>query len=45
MNLYWVIVYPLRTQFPFPDAQSANRFCELACIYHPHQVAYVTPYC
>lgn len=45
MNLYWVIIYPLNTKFPFSDAQTANRFCELACIYHPHQVGYVTPWC
>lgn len=38
MNLYWVIVYALYTKFPFSDRTTAERFYNLACIYHPDDV-------
>lgn len=44
MNLYWVMVHSLHVKFPFPDEKSAMRFYELARIYCPHEVDFITPY-
>lgn len=44
MHLYWVVVYPLRTKFPFPTWDEAIKFYELANIYHPSEVMMLYPY-
>jgi hypothetical protein len=38
MNLYWVIIYPLGTKFPFKDYKSAKRLFNIANIYHEGEV-------
>lgn len=43
MNLYWVVVYPLHTKFPFDNWDNASRFYELANIYHPYDVTIIYP--
>lgn len=44
MNLYWVIVYPLHTKFPFGNWAEALRFYKLACIYFPDEVDIDIPF-
>lgn len=43
MGLYWVIIYPLHTKFPFRTKAEADKFCDLASIYHPYEVDVVYP--
>ncbi len=43
MYLYWVIIYPLHTKFPFKTRAEADKFCDLACIYHPYEVDVIYP--
>lgn len=43
MNLYWVVVYPLYTKFPFSNWSDAIRFYELVNIYHPNEVTMMYP--
>ena len=44
MNLYWVIVYPLNTKFPFSNWVEALDFYKLACIYFPDEVDIDIPF-
>ena len=44
MGLYWVIVYPLHTKFPFDNEIEAFDFYKLACIYFPDEVDIDIPF-
>lgn len=44
MELYWVIVYPLHTKFPFHNAIEAFDFYKLADTYFPQKVDISIPF-